>query len=302
MGWTAPLVTEDGMGYGECSNLGRWAPDDALGTLNLITAEARLRALALPKLGVVVPLGNEAVAESSRQVPPSLVHAMTALGTEEISSQDIFLISPHGFEMTHLDALGHTNLGGRIYGGRLLAEELGPTGLRHGGVENAGGGIVTRGVLLDVASARGVEYLEQGAGISASDLDAAEEASGARVASGDAVFIRSGLGLRVSRGGVDSADFREGVLPDVLPWLHARDVAIYSGDCIERLPSEVEGLPLPVHQVGMSQMGLWFLDNPDVEALAAACRRYGRPDFLLIVAPLRLRGGTASPINPLAIF
>ena len=72
--------------------------------------------------------------------------------------------------------------------------------------------------------------------------------------------------------------------------------------CIERMPSGYSGLPMPLHQVGMVAMGLWILDNPDIEALYLACAAERRSAFALVVAPLRLPGGTASAVNPLALF
>ena len=61
-------------------------------------------------------------------------------------------------------------------------------------------------------------------------------------------------------------------------------------------------MPLPLHQVGLASIGLCLLDNPRVEELAATCRRLGRSEFLLTVAPLALPGGTGSPVNPIAVF
>lgn len=284
------------------SNIGRWGLEDERGTLNLITAEKRRAALALPRSGRVVPLGRPLATLGSAQRPPSAVHAMTSLGPHEISAQDLLVLSPHGFEMTHLDAVGHSFYGGRVWNGRLVAEIYASDGLRFGGVTAAEEGIVTRGVLLDVAAGRGVDHLERGDGVTADDLERAEAIASARVEPGDAVFVRTGLARRVQRGGIDAPDLREGVLPDVIAWLRDRDVAVYSGDCIERLPSGYPHIPFPLHQIGMVAMGLAFLDNPDVEILADACRVERRNDFLLVVAPLRLQGGTASAVNPLAIF
>jgi hypothetical protein len=84
--------------------------------------------------------------------------------------------------------------------------------------------------------------------------------------------------------------------------LHARDVAVFAGDCVERLPISDEVLPLPLHQIGIAAMGLALLDWPLLADLVVACDRYGRSEFLLTVAPLRIRGGTGSPVNPIATF
>jgi hypothetical protein len=57
-----------------------------------------------------------------------------------------------------------------------------------------------------------------------------------------------------------------------------------------------------MHQVGIVAMGLWLLDNCDLEPLAEACRRAGRWEFLLAIGPLRITNGTGSPVNPIAVF
>lgn len=283
------------------SNVNRWGPDDELGTLNYITKDVRRSAVGLVQEAAIVALGKDLVFERSRHRPPSAVHFMIANDPLGISSGDAFLLNPHGYEMTHLDAVGHSFLAGKAWNGRSAHDISRPTGLTFGSILATGEGIVTRGVLLDVAAARGRPYLDRGEGIGVADLEAAEELTGTTVNKGDAVFVRSGLDRREAiEGPMD--DMREGVLPEVIEWLHGREVAIFSGDCIERLPSDVAGFPLPLHQIGMVRMGLHLLDNPNVERLAEACAQYGRSEFLLVIAPLRIPGGTASPVNPLAIF
>ena len=58
----------------------------------------------------------------------------------------------------------------------------------------------------------------------------------------------------------------------------------------------------PVHQIGIVAMGLWLIDNCDLEALAETCDRLGRYEFLFSMGPLRITGGTGSPVNPIAVF
>lgn len=281
------------------SNVGRWGPDDELGTLNYLTPETRREALALIRECDVVPLGKP-LAFSGGGFPPSAQHLMTVGSGPDVSAQDVMVLNPHGYEMTHLDAVGHSYFDGQVWNGRVARDVVSGAGLAFGSVKAAAGGIVTRGVLLDLPVGPGTGYLGAGAGVSARDLEACETRQGVRAGSGDAVFVRVGLDLREAVEG--PSDTREGVLPDVLGWLHRRQVAIYSGDCIERQPSGLAAFPVPVHQVGMAIMGLWFLDNPDVERLAEACRARGRFEFCLVVAPLVAGGATASPVNPLALF
>jgi len=288
--------------FESCSNVGRWGPDDQLGTLNLITPEKRLAALRGVRAGAVVPLGARLAVGRSQEVPPS---ASLSLRSDPLSVVETLCLNIHGYETTHLDALGHIFFEGRMWGGRVVAEQVADGGLGFASIEAAAAvGVVTRGVLLDVAAARGAPFLAVEDGIGVADLQAAEVRAGVRVEPGDAVFIRSGHDLRVAAEGGqhDELAAHEGVLPEVLPWLHERDAAMYAADCIEQRPAPYQRVTMPLHQVAMVAMGLWLLDCPDLEALAAACARHGRCDFAIVIAPLRVPGGTGSAVNPLALF
>jgi kynurenine formamidase len=163
-------------------------------------------------------------------------------------------------------------------------------------------GVVTRGVFLDVARTRGVQWLEPSEGVTADDLDAAEQMAGVKVETGDALFLRVGLGAREAARGPENPSIRAGVNPTCLPWIHEREVAVFSGDCVDQIPSGYDRVPLPLHQIGLVAMGLCLLDNTDMEALAQATARSGANEFLFCAAPLRIPGGTGSPVNPVAIF
>ena len=163
-------------------------------------------------------------------------------------------------------------------------------------------GIFTRGVLLDVAKARGVDYLRPDEGVYPEDLEAAEKMADVMVESGDAIFVRVGLGAREAVEGEENPSSRAGLMAECLPWIHEREVAVYSGDCIERMPSVYPLVPMPLHMIGLVAMGLVMLDNPDVECLAEAARTASRSEFLVTCAPLRIPGGTGSAVNPIAVF
>lgn len=289
--------------FESCSNTGRWGADDERGTLNHVTAEKRLEALALVREGVSLSIGRDLAVNGSAQVPASAVHVLLYDAHSPTAALELLTLVPHGFEMTHLDAVVHSYFEGKVYNGRRAEDTVRRAGgLRFGSIMAHADGIVTRGVLLDVAAARCVDYLLAEDGISVADLEAAEELSGTRVSYGDAVFVRSGQALRERAEGPLPDVPREGLLAECVPWLHAREIAVYSGDCIERLPSGYERVPMPLHQIGMVAMGLAIMDCVDCERLVAACRAGGRHEFCLIVAPLRVPGGTASAVNPLALF
>jgi kynurenine formamidase len=297
------MTEEEVLGLFEtCSNTGRWGPDDERGTLNYVTPEKTLQALALVRDGDSISIGRDLVVRGSIQSPQSATHMLLYAGHEPNAALELLSLVPHGFEMTHLDAVTHSYYEGQVYNGRRAAQAVTPEGVAFGSIMAAAEGIVTRGVLLDVAAVRGVAHLRADDGIGVDDLEQAEALAQTRVGSGDAVFVRSGQALREREEGPIGEGGREGVLAEVVPWLHEREVAVYSGDCIERMPSGYERVPMPLHQIGMVAMGLAILDCADCERLADACRSRGRYTFCVCVAPLRVPGGSASAVNPLALF
>lgn len=70
----------------------------------------------------------------------------------------------------------------------------------------------------------------------------------------------------------------------------------------DALPSKVPGLSFPVHQLLLVAMGTPMLDQCQLEDLAKACATRKRWTFLFTLAPLRVKGGTGSPVNPIATF
>ncbi len=278
-----------------CCNWTRWSNAPERGTLNYITPDVILRALGVVHDGIVVSLGRDLSVQDSD--PGEFSHQMRA--GDDHSVADETTIAPHGFTVTHLDAVGHSHFQQRIFGGQLVTPPELANGLSYGSILAMGDGVITRGVLLDIPRARGVAVLKDGDQIGTEDLIAAERLAGITVETGDAVFVRSGLD-----GGPSSGDqnVRTGMGPDTVEWLHERRVAVYSGDCIDRLPSGYPAVPLPLHQIGQVAMGLAILDNPDLGRLCVVAQQVQRSTFLLVVAPLRIVGGTGSAVNPLAIF
>ena len=67
-------------------------------------------------------------------------------------------------------------------------------------------------------------------------------------------------------------------------------------------PSPVEGIFSPIHALALNAMGMPLIDNMFLEDVAIACADLDRWEFLFAMAPLRIPGGTGSPVNPLAVF
>ncbi len=215
---------------------------------------------------------------------------------------DRVTIESHTLGLTHLDALGHVYLHGRIYNGRRATEHVTESGLAFADVKALCEGIFTRGVLLDVCAARGVEWLQPREKIYSADLNAAEQLAGLTVGAGDAIFVHSGIERRERAQGAQDPAVRPGLAAEAISWLSERDIAVYSGDCFEAIPSGYRDFSFPLHMIGLGAMGLVLLDNPSLTALLATCAELRRSEFLLTCAPLPIAGATGSPVNPVATF
>jgi len=163
-------------------------------------------------------------------------------------------------------------------------------------------GIFARGVLLDVCAARGVAWLDPSDRITEADLIAAEALAVTEVRSGDVVVVHSGYDRALEQGRPAHSSGRAGLGPECLAWLREREVSVFTGDCIEQLPSPYPRLPFPLHQIGLAAMGLVLLDSVRLDQLADLCPALGRFTFLFTAAPLLIPGGTGSPVNPICTF
>ncbi|HEX7459483.1 MAG TPA: cyclase family protein, partial [Acidimicrobiales bacterium] len=220
---------------------------------------------------------------------------------------------------THWDGLAHTSYGAGPDGGRLYngypASSITESGASLLGIQQIRT-LVSRGLLLDVARAKGLELLEPGYAITPDDLDAACELGGLAVEPGDVLLVRTGqaahLALPGRPGIAGEAPVRDliaytwptpGLTVDTAGWFHDHDVAAVATDTmvLEVYPCESEDLFLPVHilhlvEMGMTQGQNWFLDD-----LADACAADGRYSFLLDATPLPFTGALGSPVNPIAL-
>jgi kynurenine formamidase len=212
----------------------------------------------------------------------------------------------HGYTVTHIDGLSHVFWDGHMYNGRPAAQVTAWAGALSQPITALSAGVVTRGVLLDVATDGGGDWLEPGTGVYPEQLEAAEARQGVKVGAGDVVLLRTGYGRLVRERGHYNvrAEGRAGWHPACLPWLHERGVAAIAGDtaCGCMPNPEYPSIHDPVHAIGIVAMGLWLIDNCDLEALAVECADRNRYEFLFMLSPLRVVGGTGSPVNPLAVF
>ena len=286
------------------SNWGRWGAEDEKGTLNLITPAKRKAAAALVQDGTSVSLAVDLNTEKSaiNFSPFEVKLDLHSLESQEAAS-DHQAVSYHGYAHTHIDGMPHFIHKGKMYNG-VPAEVLKPGGAEKLGIENAYEGIFTRGVLVDMAWFYGVDYVTPGKAIMAEDLEAWEAKTGITLGSGDVLLLRTGRwDYTAEKGATALLQATAGLHPSVALWLKERDIAVLGSDAIsDVLPSRVEGRPNPLHELVLVGLGMLILDNLDLDGVATAAKERNRWDFLFVGAPLRVPGGTGSPLNPLAIF
>jgi kynurenine formamidase len=300
---TFPSEAELDALFEELDNAGRWGKDDELGTLNLITDAKRIAAASLVRTGRVLSLARDLNTTQSANNPSPVRHTMCYQAHYPIGAVDALCLDMHGFALTHLDAVAHVYRDQDLYNHRKAADVAHPSGLTFGDMLAQKDGIFTRGVLLNIAAARGVEWLTPDDGVTAADLDAAERRQRVRVESGDCIFVYTGLQKREAAEGPENLGQRVGIMPDAIKWMHAREVAVYSGDCVDAFPNPYgPRYVIYFHAIALAAMGLILLDIPALEPLVELCTEHKRSDFLLTMAPLRIKGGTGSPVNPIAVF
>ena len=292
-----PIPTEqEVLGYFKSlSNWGRWGDDDQLGTPNLITPEKTKKAISTVQEGVTVSLSRTVLWDPAPDVPNPPVHYMVESGEGWASGQkvsarpnaaatDYIGMIFHGYAVTHVDSLAHFFWDGKTYNGNpahLVSTSMGATVCS---VEAAKNGFIARGVLVDVPMIRDVSWLER------------EE--------GDILLIRTGqLHRREVEGAVDRSAGSTACQAACLPLFHQRGISVMGSDTGNDVsPAQYPNVPQPIHQVGITAMGLWILDNANLEELSEACKQRNRWEFMVTIGPLRLHNTTGSPVNPIAVF
>lgn len=293
--------------FNEVSNWGRWGPEDEKGTLNYLTPAIIARAASVVRTGRSVSMARPVDTSASLDNPNPAIHHMTRcydIGKEEPVQfvADYLGSTCHGVAHSHFDALCHVAYKGKLYNNRPLSTVT-SQGARSMDIMNYSGGIVGRGVLLDIPRLRNVKWLEPGDMVTAEELEAAEKAEGVRLGEGDIFVFRVGhYGRRMELGPWD-LETRAGLHPNAMKLLHERKIAAFFPDADgEVIPSPVESVSAPVHALQITSMGLACADSLQLEELALECENENRWEFLAVASPLRLKGGTGCLVNPLAIF
>lgn len=297
-------------------NWGRWGEEDQRGTLNLIDPAALQRASAAATQGKLFNLGLNFDSNGPQQSGGfrfNPQHFMTAIGEplgpnapDMCYSDDVISMPPQC--ATQWDAFAHVHYDGELYNGCKACDVLSPKGASRNGIEHlASPGIMSRGILLDVATHFGVNYLDSNVEITPDMLNEVCTKQGVSVMPGDILLVRTGH-IQHFVNHADRETFQgdqPGVGPACAEWLYDKGVAAL---CADNLAVEVlsharrqQDAPLPLHMFCLRDMGMPLGEMFNLEALAKDCADDGQYQFLLAAPPLAITGGVGSPVNPLVL-
>lgn len=291
-----------------------YGPEDERGALNLMSPLSQAAALARADASVVYDLSIDyfvgmpsfqAAGDPSYQIFMShtpggtAVDNLNGVGSQVnrhvcYSGDVVFMYTHTG---THIDALNHFGVDGKIYNGFTPEEHLGSRHWTKGGAETIPP-IVARGVLLDIAGLKGVECLPPSYAITVEDCRDALERAGLEIQTGDVVLVRTGR-MQYWPDGSKVLGDPPGLGLEAGRWLTDQGIIAIGADqeCVEVGPSEHDDNWLPGHCHFLAEAGVPMIELLDLEALA----RDGVHEFCLIAAPIRLRGASGAPLRPLAI-
>jgi kynurenine formamidase len=285
-----------------------WGPKDQRGAANRVTPARVRRAAGLIKEGKIYQLGR--LYEHGMPLPGNRHFSLTIpgsptggpFGKNKMVYHDEMFSGEIGQIGTQLDGLGHVGVrmgGDDFFYNGLRRSEFGKAyGLEKLGIEHVGV-FFTRGVLVDVAGFKGVSRLKVGEVITPQDLEGALKKQGVSVGEGDVVLLRTGHGQLWMKDNETYGKGEPGIGMAAGRWLAARKIVLVGSDtwATEVVPPEDKDRPYEVHQLLLVRHGIYNLENLDLEALA----RDQVYEFAFIFAPLRLKGATGSPGNPIAV-
>ncbi|WP_197016214.1 cyclase family protein [Actinomadura viridis] len=305
----------------EPGNWGRWGADDERGALNLLTPETVVAAAGCVREGRALSLSLPIRGATSSPAPTTVPHlrgrplpqhfmsvdggdyaaGARAIGAGLRMADDALVVTPHG-TTTHMDALCHMWSGDRLYNGHP-ADRVRSYGATRCGIDKAGP-VIARGVFFDVPAVRGLSHLGARDRVEPADLEACLDGTGVELRAGDVAVIRTGWPLVWREEGPDGYwAGQPGLSADAGRWLAERDVCVVASDNAaigglnERQLAD-EDLADDLHMILLWRHGIHLVEMLWLEELAEA----GRIDFLFVAAPLRIEGGTASPVNPVAVL
>lgn len=299
----------------ETVGLSPWGSQDEIGMLNMMQNESRLHVLQRISSGKTYDLSTQyfvgmpsfhSLGDPTYQYwlthtpHGTVVDNPNGLGKSmnkkvSYTGDAISLYTHMG---THIDALNHFGLNGKIWNGFTPEEHLGDKGWKKTGAETIPP-IIARGVLIDVATSKGVSALRDNYRVNSNDLKEALRLQGVALKKGDVVLIRTGQMQHYENKDQFLHDY-PGISLDAVKWLvEDQQVMLLGADNLsfEAFPPERQDNWVPVHTYLLAEKGVMFIEQIFLEELAAD-KVY---EFVFIGASLKLRGASGAPMRPIAI-
>lgn len=305
-------------------NWGAWGEDDQIGALNYLTAEQVKASTGSVVNGKVFTL-QIPMTHGSGPVFPGRAATMHFMAQDESSfvagkmdpmpggvkfSDDVAFMYLQG--TTHVDALGHAWYNDQVYGGKSAQSTVG--GHSHADISALGEkGIVGRGVLLDVGRHSGTDtnnQLSPGTCITLEDLTETAKSQKTEIRKRDILVIRTGSIQRYYDDKADpawSAMSEPGLCysEELVAWIKDMEIPVIAADNlgVEKVAQEIDGaqIVIPLHAALIRDLGVVLSEIYWLEDLAADSAEDGVYSFMFIASPLKMEGGTGSPVNPIAI-
>jgi kynurenine formamidase len=280
----------------------KWGATDQRGAANHMKPETVLRAARLIRSGQVFELGRVLSASMPMSGPRRFeLHTKRTTMNPESNrrgSNEEIVFAEIGQVGTQFDGFSHQTIGNSMYNCFKVDETSTRTGFTRLGVENVGA-IMTRGVLIDVAGAKGVEMLGDTYEITVADLQQALQKQNLTLQPGDAVMVNTGWGRLWEKDNARYGKSNPGLGVASAEWLARQDPILVGADNgpINVTPSPDPQLSNPVHQIMLVVNGIHLLENLKLDELAAG-RAY---EFAFIIQPLKIQGGTGSTVAPIAV-
>ena len=280
----------------------KWGAGDQRGAANHMSPQRVLRTARLIQTGEYLELGHVLSMDmpffGTRRFDIPTKRTGGPVGSNKRITNEELIVSELGQVGTQLDMFSHQGIDGLLYNCFVSDQIATRNGFTKLGVDQIGM-LFTRGVLIDVATLKGVGMLPAGYEIGVSDLEAALERQGVQLQPGDAVLIRSGWS---KLWGVDNVRYNgktAGIGARAAEWLAQRNVMLIGADTygVEVIPNPDQSISLPVHQIALVVNGIFLLENLKLEELAA--RKWY--EFAFIMQPMKIKGGTGSAVAPVAL-
>jgi len=280
----------------------KWGAGDERGAANHVKPDTVLRAARLIRTGQVFELGR--VLSESMPIQATRrfeVHTKRTTMNPESNrrgSNEELVVSEIGQVGTQFDGFSHQTIGDSMYNCVSVQATATRTGFSKLGIQNVGG-LMTRGVLVDVAALKGVDMLPDTYEITPADLQQALLRQKLTLQPGDAVIVNTGWGRLWGKDNARYAKTNPGLGVAAGEWLAAQDPLLVGSDNIgiNVSPSPDPQISNPIHQIMLVINGIHLLENLRLDELASG----GVHEFALIVQPLKIQGGTGSTVAPMAI-